>query len=812
MSETSRVLFVEDDKVDQMAFERLVRDRRLAYEYTIATSLAEARKLLGEREFDVILSDYFLPDGTAVELFEQAPNAPIVVITGAGDEEIAVQAMKAGAYDYLTKDFDRKYLRMLPITLENAIRQKLAERQFKMLTHAIMSINDAVFITDMDERIVYVNKTFLRTYGYAEDDVLDRPSSILWADPSQTNSAARDERLDEIPKECLHRRRDGSTVPISLSRSVIRDEHGREMAIVGVARDMIQRKEAEQALKESEERYALAALGANDGLWDWDLRRGGVYFSPRWKAMLGFQEEDIGTRPEDWFGLVHRDDLASLKAHIEAHLEGRTPHFECEYRMRHKSGGYRWMLARGLAVRDGDRRAHRIAGSQTDISDRKRVEQQLLHDALHDALTGLANRSLFLDRLENAVKRARRRTESAFGVLFLDLDRFKVVNDSLGHLVGDQLLIAIARRLEGCLRLGDTVARLGGDEFAILLEDLDDLTYVHRVADRTQRELEMPYILNGQEVYTSASIGIALSDTGYERAEDLLRDADTAMYRAKALGKGRRVVFDPTMHARAMGQLRLETDLRRAEERGELLLHYQPIVALARGEISGFEALLRWQHPERGLLYPEDFLSLAQETGLIVGIGRWVLATACRQLKAWQDRFPAPSPLTLSVNLDSKQLAQGDLVQEVEDTLKDTGLDPRTLRLEITEGAIMENPEFTTSILEQLRLRGVQIQIDDFGTGYSSLSHLHRFPIDALKIDRSFVSRMNLDEVNAEIVGTIVTLAHKLRMEVMAEGVETDQQLARLKEMGCEFGQGYLFSEPLGPDPLVDLLAKKRRW
>ncbi|MBD2250768.1 EAL domain-containing protein [Nostoc parmelioides FACHB-3921] len=442
-----------------------------------------------------------------------------------------------------------------------------------------------------------------------------------------------------------------------------------------------------------------------------------------------------------------------------------------------------------------------------DITALKQAEAKLIHDAFHDSLTGLPNRALFVERLERSLAVAKRHPDYRFAVLFLDVDRFKVVNDSLGHMIGDQLLSALARRLEMCLRAGDTVARIGGDEFTILLDDLKDLNDVINVVNRINMALTGAFNLSGHEVFSTISIGITLSTTTYNLAEELIRDADIAMYRAKALGKARHEIFDFSMYSQAAQLLQLEMDLRRAVERQEFQVHYQPIVSLETYKIIGFEALVRWQHPQHGLVSPERFISLAEETGLIVPIGYWVLREACRQMRAWQLEFPAHPPLTISVNISSKQFCQPNLIEQIHQILQDTGLEASSLKLEITETVLMENYESATAMLLQLQEMNIQLHLDDFGIGYSSLSYLHRFPSSALKIDRSFVINIGANGKNLEIVQAIISLAHSLNIDVIAEGVETMDQLRQLQIKKCKHAQGYIFSQPLDSQSVDTLIA-----
>jgi len=568
-------------------------------------------------------------------------------------------------------------------------------------------------------------------------------------------------------------------------------------------RTLLSQKTLSTALHESEERYARAARGANDGLWDWDLEKNEIYYSPRWKEMLGYQDGEIGPRPDEWLCRVHPDDFPRLQAGVAAHCRRETPQLECEQRMHCKDGTYRWMLSRGLAIWNEADDAIRIAGSQTDITAAK----------VADPLTGLPNRLLFMDRLERRIELSRRRSTREFAVLLLGVDRFKNVNDSLGHLAGDLLLKALAKRLRDGLRAADTVARLqedcgiarlAGDEFAVLLDEIRQAGDAVSVAERIGAEMRAPFVLNGHEVFVTASIGIAGSANGYERAEDVMRDADTALHCAKAAGRSRFEIFDAGMRRRAITRLQVETDLRRALERDELRLHYQPIVDLRTGAIAGFEALVRWQHPLRGLVPPAEFIPVAEETGLIVPAGHWILEQACRDTQRWLGTAPGAAlshgggALTLHLNFSPVQLAELSAIDEIERILRRSWPDSRGfgLSFEITEGTMMQNSDTISTLLARLRDLHIGLDIDDFGTGYSSLSQLQHLPVQTLKIDRAFVSRLGEDGDSLEIIRTIVSLAHNLGMDVIAEGVETAQQLTQLKALDCEYAQGYYFGKP----------------
>jgi len=568
----------------------------------------------------------------------------------------------------------------------------------------------------------------------------------------------------------------------------------------------LSRKHAEQALRISEERYALAALGSNDGLWDWNFITNKIHYSLRWKTMLGYEEQEIADTPDEWLKRIHPDDIARVRSDIAAHLKKLTPHFEGEYRLKHKDGNYHWMLGRGISVHGENGNPFRMAGSQTDITRGKVV----------DVLTGLPNRVLFMDRLTRSFERTKRRDNKSFALIFLDLDSFKLINDSMGHLVGDQVLVMIASRLDSTVRSYDTIsrhgrnhtiARLGGDEFTILLEDITSTRDAVRVVERIMSRLSEPFVINNQELFLTASIGIAQYNSSYNTPEEILRDSDTAMYSAKSLGKGRYEIFDSTMRANTVARLQLESDLRRAIERKEFQVYYQAIVDLLTERILGFEALIRWNHSKKGMIPPNEFIPVAEETGMTVEIGQWVLETVCQQARIWQTRFPSENPLSVNINISASHFLQSDLVQFCRKILDETQLSCSSLTLEVTESAMMPDPEAAINLMHQLKSLGIKLAMDDFGTGYSSLSYLHQFPLDSLKIDRSFVSRMMEDD---EIVRTIITMGKNLGLKVIAEGVEKAEQAEKLLQLGCRYAQGFHFSVPVDASAATDLIMEKQ--
>lgn len=557
-------------------------------------------------------------------------------------------------------------------------------------------------------------------------------------------------------------------------------------------------------LRESEERYALAVRAANDGIWDWNLKTNEIYYSARWKDMLGYKENEVGADPNEWFKRIHVDDQKRVQSELVSHLKGLTSDFECDYRIQHVNGTYLWVLSRGLAVRGADGTPYRMAGSQSDITARKLAEERLAHDALHDALTGLPNRVLFLDRLNNRLVRTKRNPNDLFAVMFIDLDRFKVVNDSLGHAVGDQFLITVANRLKQCLRPEDTLSRLSGDEFAVLLDNVSEVSGARQVADRIKSKLITTTILGAVERSPTASIGIVMFNRNYETAGDLLRDADAAMYYAKALGGSQHQLFDNTMHTSAVELIQVEGELKRAVERKEWLIHYQPIMSVVSGKPVGAEVLLRWVHPQRGILAPKEFIAVAENTGLILPIGEYVLRTACLQAKAWREAGYVD--FWVSVNLSARQFQDNNLIEKVTQILAETGLPNDGLILEITESVAIRDMAYTIKLMNRLEALGINTSLDDFGTGYSSLSYLKKFHLKVLKIDQSFIQDIQLDKKTESLIIAIINMARSLGLEVVAEGVEKDEQLAFLRAQQCKNVQGFLLSHPISAMDLTKLL------
>ncbi|HVR19298.1 MAG TPA: EAL domain-containing protein, partial [Polyangiaceae bacterium] len=684
----------------------------------------------------------------------------------------------------------REAVRATAALRRSNIALRRSEDRYRAVADSAM---DAIVVVDGKGRVMYANPTVESLFGYSPGDLFERPFALLAPDAEQlfarttpVRGASR-ERVLQI----RGRHKDGRT--LSLEATFGEQEEDGSIMHTGILRDITQREELEQQLRTSEERYSLASRGANDGIWDWDLATDRIFFSPRWKSIVGLPENAPCASPADWMGRIHPDDLEGVRARLTAHLDGQGEHFEAEYRILHADGLYRWVLCRGIAVRTATGRAYRMAGSQTDITARKNAEERLLHEALHDGLTGLPNRAMLIDRLRRCLVQCRRRGGPPCAVLFVDLDRFKNVNDSLGHAVGDRLLIEVARKLTLGVRPEDTVARLGGDEFAILLERLENRQAGIDIVNRLLESLSERVEVEGHELVTTASIGFVWGDGRYENPEDLLRDADAAMYRAKELGKARCEIFDARMHDLACSRLALEAELRRAVQRDAIEVAYQPIVSLTTGRTCGFEALARWKLDGR-MISPAEFIPIAEEAALIAPIELRIMRQALADLSVMQRNCRSEVPLTMNLNLSGRHLRDPMLVERLKDSLAAASVAPGSVRLEITESFLLEDDAHTAGILERLRGLGFKLVIDDFGTGYSSLAYLHRLPIECVKLDRSFVKEMESSERRATIVSAVVNLAKQLQLQTVAEGVETSAQVERLRRMGCDFVQGYFFS------------------
>ena len=687
------------------------------------------------------------------------------------------------------------------------------EERFRQIAENVREV--FFVISAKTDEILYISPTYEKVWGRSCQSLYEDPQSWLFAiHPEDSFKALATIETqfrtgDDFEEEYRIIRPDESICWVRVRAFPVRDVMGRVNRFVGIAEDITKRKEAEEALKKSEEQFRLTfemtpigmAISSLKGKFERVNQAlcDALGYSP--KELLGVSFADI-SHPEDWE--VHRNLERKL-------IEGKESNFQVEKRFIAKDGRIVDTLLKVLVVRDPNGKPLHFNNQIVDITERKSMEQQLLHDALHDALTGLPNRALFMDRLQQQLKRSQNQSNYLFAVLFLDLDRFKVVNDSVGHLVGDKLLVEIARRLENSIAPTDTVARLGGDEFTILLENISSKSEATLVAESIYQTLTFPFEIDEYELFTTASIGIALSSVGYDKPEDIMRDADLTMYSAKEHGKARYEVFDNSLRDRALQRLELETDLRRAVERQEFEVYYQPITSLQLGILSGFEALVRWNHPTKGQIQPGDFIPICEETGLIIPLSNWLLFEACQTTREWQLKYPQHPAIRMSINLSGQQFQESELIEKVESVLEETGLQGKSLKLEITESTLIDNLERVTDIILHLRKKDIQFSIDDFGTGYSSLSYLHRFPVDTIKIDRSFVSQMQADD-NSAIVKAIITLAHMLNMDVIAEGIETTSQLAQLRLLQCEYGQGFFFSKPLSRAEAEALIASSPQW
>jgi diguanylate cyclase (GGDEF)-like protein len=754
------ILIIEDVDADVELTLLALESAGLDFTYDITATAIGCQKHLQNDIYDVVLSDYRLPSFNGLQAFnflkQSGQDIPFILITGSLGEESAVECIKAGMTDYVLKD----RLFRLPSVLQRALQEfELRQKQ----KNAIAQIEQQAWRETIINRIVQSMRETL-----VLEEVLQTTANLLHEELQVSYCLILQPDCDKILR-------------VSYVNNVTR-EHEYHKKIIGAPcgfydfyhNDLVQGQQVvihqlddalSQTVKFVAEGYGIHSLVITPL----------IYQQVYWGGISLYQCD----RDRTW----SENELSLVKAISD----------QC-----------------AIAIHQSDL----YQNAQSELLERKKMEAQLRHDALHDSLTGLPNRALFLDRLKHALQLSNRRLylnptdlPELFAVLFLDLDRFKIINDSLGHLAGDQLLKIVAKRLVGCIRGGDTVARLGGDEFVMLLEEIEHLNDVIEVVHRIKDSLQVPVILDGNEIFISTSIGIALNSADYTQPDQLLRDADTAMYRAKEQGRDRYEIFNFAMHTEALKKLRIENELRRAIERNELRVHYQPIVCLQSRQILGFEALVRWQHPEQGLLYPKDFIAIAEDAGLIVAIDFWVLLEACTRLRAWQEQFPIAMNLTMNVNLSAKQFTKPNLTSEIENILKQANLNNHNLKIEITESILIEKTSLAAQILGELSERNIQTCIDDFGTGYSSLSYLHRFPIHTLKIDQSFINQLDHNPEDGEIVKAIIVLGINLGLNVVAEGVETAEQLDRLKNYNCQAGQGYYLFKPLEAEAIATLLT-----
>ncbi|MBD2254347.1 sensor domain-containing protein [Nostoc parmelioides] len=709
------------------------------------------------------------------------------------------------------------------IGIQNDITQHLQaletlQEQKEQYRRIVETASEGIWLLNRNNETTFVNQQMATMLGYTIEEMLGESLfSFMDAegvDIAQDLLLGRRQGIQE-KHNFKFRRKDGSDLWAIISCTPLFDEQGNYTGALGMLTNISDvydelrlRKQAENALQESKERLDGILNSLEVVIWSIAADTFEIlYLNSAVVQVYGRSVDEFYNNSNLWFELIHPEDQQRVNQSIKPLLANGS--HELEYRILRQDGQVRWLYNHSHVIYDAVGQPIRIEGVATDITERKNMEERLVYHAFYDDLTGLPNRVLFMDRLAQTINQAKESPNDLFAVLFLDLDRFKVVNDSLSHLVGDQLLVSFAQRLQSCLQPEDTLARLGGDEFAILLSHIQSIDDATHIAEKIHQALKLPFNLSGYEVFTTVSIGIAFSTNDYIQAADLLRDADTALYCAKEQGKAWHIVFDSTMYDRAVALLQLETDLRWAIARQELYVVYQPIVSVATGKITGFEALVRWEHPERGLISPVEFIPVAEETGLIIQIGQFVLRESCQQLKQWHLEFPEFQHLSINVNLSGKQFSQPYLVEEIEQLLQEFELDANSIKLEITESAIMASPEQAATILQQLKTLGIQLCIDDFGTGYSSLAYLHCFPIDVLKIDRSFTKRIDSDSEQLAIIRAIVTLANNLEMSVVAEGVETVNQLVQLQLLKCDQAQGYLFSKPLSSDKVSLLLAAK---
>ncbi|MEH2008562.1 GGDEF domain-containing response regulator [Nostoc sp.] len=811
------ILIVEDEFIVAMD----IRNRLENFGYTVlglVDSGEEAIEKAADDSLDLVLMDIILKgkmDGVeAAQIIHNLFNIPVIYLTVDDNEKTLERAKVTQPFGYIIKPFKEKELKFnIEITLSKHRMETKLKQSEQWLTTVLKSIGDGVITSDALGAVTFMNPVAEVMTGWKYAEAFGKEATEVFNIADKKTRKKIESPIRQVlesgvtvhlPEQTILIARNGTEIPIGDSIAPIKDDNGNIAGAVLVFQDITERKQILETLAHRQEEFKALVENAPDIISRFNTELRYVYVNPAIEKVTGISVETF-------IGATNAElNLPSEFCRIYDHKlqqvfqTKQEAEFECSLAITWETKYYHTRLVPELA---SDGSVYFVLSIARNITALKVAQAQLIHDAFHDVLTGLPNRALFIERVERALMSAKRRVDYIFAVLFLDLDRFKVINDSLGHMIGDQLLTALARTLENCLRAGDTVARLGGDEFTILLDDLNNINDVTSVVERIHEALTSAFQLSGHEVFTTASIGIALSNASYNQPEELLRDADIAMYHAKLLGKGCHKIFDSSMYTQVTKLLELEMDLRRAIERQEFQIHYQPIILLETYKIIGFEALLRWQHPEQGLVFPDSFIPLAEETGLIIPIGYWVLREACRQMHTWQIQFPADPPLTISVNLSTKQFSQPGLIEQINQIIQETNVEASNLKLEITESVLMQNTQSATFMLLQLQEMNIQLHLDDFGIGYSSLSYLHRFPSNALKIDRSFIAKIGANGENLEIIQAIISLAQNLNKDVIAEGVETMEQLAQLKAMKCKYAQGYFFSKAVDSKSIERLIA-----
>ncbi|MEH2361204.1 GGDEF domain-containing response regulator [Nostoc sp.] len=811
------ILIVEDEFIVGMDIQK----RLEKFGYTvlgIVDSGEEAIEKAADDSLDLVLMDITLKgkmDGVeSAQIIHNIFNIPVIYLTVDDDEKTLERAKVTDPFGYIIKPFKEKELKFnIEISLSKHEIQRKLKQSEQWLNTILKSIGDGVITSDALGAVTFMNPVAEVMTGWKYADAFGKEATEVFNIADEKTRIKIESPIREVlesgvtvhlPEQTILIARNGAEIPINDSIAPIKDDDGNITGGVLVFQDITERKQVLETLARRQQEFKALVENAPDIISRFNTQLRYVYVNPAIEKITGISVETfIGKTnaelnlPSEFCGICDHKLQQVFQTKEETE-------FECSLAIAWETKHYHTRLVPELGSNGS---VYSVLSIARNITALKLAQAQLIHDAFHDLLTGLPNRALFLERVERALTSAKRRVDYIFAVLFLDLDRFKVVNDSLGHMIGDQLLTALARTLENCLRVGDTVARLGGDEFTILLDNLNNIDDVTNVVERIHEALTSAFQLNGNEVFTTVSIGIALSNASYNRPEELLRDADIAMYHAKTSGKGRHKIFDSTMHTEVRKLLELEMDLRRAIERQEFQIHYQPIVLLENHKIIGFEALVRWQHPQHGLVFPDSFIPLAEETGLILPIGYWVLREACRQMHAWQRQFPVDPPLTISVNISTKQFSEPGLIEKINQIVQETDLESSNLKLEITESVLMGNIQLASFMILQLQQMNIQLHLDDFGTGYSSLSYLHRFPSSALKIDRSFIAKMGANGENLEIIQAIISLAQSLNKDVIAEGVETVEQLAQLRAMKCKYAQGYFFCKPLNSKSIERLMA-----